>query len=363
MSVEYLTAESESGRQALAEVFSFSYAGEMERTPPGWARVRVVDGVPVAYILVDPDRQMDQPRGTLPFAFINDVATREDRRGEGHFRALMEDTLVRLREAGHFLVITHGRYPLYRRFGFDVFTHHCGIFITPEQIERRLGRADADAGQELLRVEEHHSLLEGLLLIRDIEARFAEEYAAALRAAAALARERGRARILFEHPAAPSYGSRYPLYASPETPFTALARACGAQVVLQGADPEAGAIPDADWIKVLDASALLTAALPCSQPLSQPLPTTAISLDTEAGVVTFYSAVGGVTVSGLDQAGVERVRWPAAAVAQLVAGYSPVEVLCAVHNAPLPADGRALLGALFPPCWRFSRNESWVYRI
>ena len=361
--VEYLTAETEPGRRALDEVMHHSYAGDLQDVPPEWARVRLVDGVPVAYILVDPNRQMAFPRGSVRFAFICDVATREDRRGEGHFRALMEETFLSLRAAGLALVVTHGRYPLYRRFGFEVFTYHSGIFVTPEQIERRLGVDDSPAGRDLLTVENHRALHEGLLLVSDIRVQARGEYEATLRAAASLARELGRTRILFEHPAAPSYGSPYPLYASPETPFTALACACGAQFTLQGADPEAGTIPDADWIKVLDAAALLGEALPCGQPLVRPVPPVAVSLETDAGAVALFSTAGGVTVAGQPQVGMERVHWPSAALAQLVTGYQPIDVLCAIHRAPLANDVRTVLGTLFPPGWRFSRNESWVYKV
>jgi predicted N-acetyltransferase YhbS len=360
--ITYLTAETEAGRRALAEVMGHSYVANLEGIPPGWARVRLAGGVPVAYIVVDPNRQMGFPGGQLGFAFICDVATREDRRGEGHFRGLLEDTFQRLRTAGHCLVLTHGRYSLYRRFGFDVFTHHSGVFVTPEQVERKLGTAHAPADQDLLVVEEHRGLQEGLLLVSDIKAGSADGYPAALRAAAALARERGRTLILFEHPAAPSYGSRYPIYPSPDTPFTALARACGGKLVLQGADPEAGTIPDADWIKVLDAAVLLHGVLSCRQSIFKPLPAAAFSLDTDAGLVGFYNTAGGVTISGQLQVGMERIPWASAALAQLVTGYQPVDAICAVHEAPLPADVRELLAALFPPCWRFSRNESWVYR-
>jgi len=361
LGIEYLTAETEPGRAALAEVMEHSYTASWEGIPPEWARVRLADGVPVAFILVDPDRQMEFPQGDLRYAFICDVATREDRRHEGHFRGLMEDTFERLYTAGHCLVITHGRYPLYRRFGFDVFTHHSGIFVTPEQVERALGAGPSPADKDLLVVEERGRFQEGLLLVSDIKAKSPEQYPEVLRAAAALARERARTRILFEHPAAPSYGSRYPMYHSPDTPFAALARACGAQFVLQGADPEGGTIPDADWIKVLDATTLIREVLLCRQPVLRPLPAAAVSLDTDAGLVAFYSTAGGVSVSAQLQLGMQRVPWPSAALAQLVTGYQPIDAICATHDAPLPANARELLGTLLPPCWRFSRNESWVY--
>jgi len=359
--ITYLTAETPAGRQALDEVMAHSYAGDVDSVPPAWARVRLAGGVPVAYVLVDPDRRMDALHHEVPFAFICDVATRTDRRGEGHFRGLLEDTFVRLREAGCFLAVTHGRYQLYRRFGFDVFTYHSGIFVTPEQIERQMGPGGALEDRDLLVTMEHRGLLPDLLVVTDVKSASLAGHQAALRAAAALARELGRPRILFEHPAAPSYGSRYPVYSMPETAFAALARTCGAQVIVQGADPEAGAIPDADWIKVLDAAPLLRAALPGFLP-ARPLPSTLLTLETDAGTATLICAAGGVILVPGAKPLAERIRWPSAALAQLVTGYRPAEVLAMVHGTPLSPEAREALGMLFPPRWRFSRNESWVFR-
>lgn len=359
--ITYLTAETSAGRQALDEVMAHSYAGDVDNVPPAWARVRLADGVPVAYILVDPDRRMDALHSELPFAFICDVATREDRRGEGHFRGLMEDTFTRLHETGHALVVTHGRYPLYRRFGFDVFTYHSGIFVTPEQIERQLGDGCAPEDRELLVTMDHRVLQPDLLVVSDVTSTSLPSHRAALRAAAVLARELGRTRILFEHPAAPSYGSRYPVYSTPETAFTALARTCGAEVIVQGADPEAGTIPDADWVKVLDAAAVLQAALAGFMPL-RPLPSMLLTIETDAGTATLICAAGGVVLSSSEKPLAERISWPSAALAQLVTGYRPAEVLALLHNTSLSPEARDVLGTLFPPRWRFSRNESWIYQ-
>lgn len=360
--VEVLTAETEQGRLAIAEVMRRSYLAEIDSVPPPWARVLVVDGVPVSFILVDPDRQMEHPGGDLRYAFICDVATREDRRGEGHFRRIMEHTFSSLHTAGIPLVVTHGRYPLYRRFGFDVFTHHCGIFVAPEQIERKLGAQTPGEVNHLLVVEERQAVQNDLLLVTGVKATALSESRVALQTAAALARKRGKARILFEHPPAPSYGSRYPIYPSLETAFTALARACGAQVCVQGADPENGSIPDADWIKVLDTAAFLREAVRGLRESRQSLPTGVICFDTDAGAATIESTGEGVMVSGEIKPDAVRVGWPSSALAQLVTGYQPVEVLSVIHDTPLPAETMALLGILFPRRWRLSRNESWTFK-
>jgi GNAT superfamily N-acetyltransferase len=361
--LEVFTAETKRGRLAIAEVMHLSYITEIDRVPPPWARVLVVDDVPVSFILVDPDRQMEHSGGDLRYAFICDVATREDRRGEGHFRWVMEHTFSSLHAAGIPLVITHGRHQLYRRFGFDVFTHHCGIFVTPQQIEGKLGAQASGEVHHLLVVEERRAVQDDLLLVTEVKAVTLSDCKAALQAAAALARKRGKARILFEHPPAPSYGSRYPIYSSLETPFTALARACGAQVCVQGADPEAGSIPDADWIKVLDTATFLREALRELGESRQFLPVGTICFDTDAGVATIESTGEGVVVSEEIMPGAARVGWPSSALAQLVTGYQPVEVLSVIHNMPLPAETMALLGILFPQRWRLSRNESWTFKF
>ncbi len=360
---QILTAETELGRQALTEVMErASYVADIDCVPPSWARVLMADDVPVSFIIVDPACWMDYPGGDLPYAFIRDVATREDRRGEGHFRAIMEDTFASLHAAGVSLVVLHGRYQLYRRFGFDVFTHHGGIFATPEQIERELGAQVPEQAKKLLIIDEGQYLHEDMLLVTDVKAATLKESKQALQAAAVLARERGKSRIMFEYPPAPSYGSRYPTYPALETSFTALARTCGAQVCVQGAAPEEGQIPDAEWIKVLDAEAFLRKALKGTEELERSLPKVTIGFDTDAGAVTIKSAGGRVTVSDGDVPDAVRVAWPSAALAQLVTGYRSIEMLCAVHDTEFSAEAMALLGELFPPRWRFSRNESWTYK-
>jgi len=359
--IEYLTADAEEGRRAIEEVIQHPRAADVGSVPPQWAHVRVVDDVPVSFILVDPDRQIEFPTGDLRYAFVCEVATREDRRREGHFRGIMEHTFSALRAAGIPLLILHGRYPLYRQFGFEVFTHHCGIFATPELIERKLGTRVGHDAKNLLTIEDRDSFLDDLLVVTDVRTTSVSACKAALQAAAAIARERSKSRILFENPPAPSYGSRYPIHASPETPLTAVARACGAQVCLQGADPESGSIPDADWIKVLDAPAFVREPLEC-QDVPAALPEGTVCLETDAGVVTIESSGEGVVVSSAIRPGASVVDCPSSLLAQLVTRYQTGEVLGAIRDVDIPADGLALLQTLFPQRWSFSRNESWMYR-
>lgn len=362
MTVRTLTAATPEGRQAIETVMAASYRGDINDVPPEWAMARVVDDVPVAYILVDPHRQMAFPGGDLRYAFICDVATRQDRRLEGHFRALMEDTFARLRETGIPLVLTHGRYPLYRKFGFDVFTHHSAIVITTEQIARTLGVEARQEDEALLTIQGGGGILDDRLLVTKVRAETLSECRGALLAAAAIARGRGKGLILFEHPAAPSYGSAYLLYPTLETPLATLARACGAQVIVQGADPESGTIPDADWIKVLDAAGFMRAAVACLE-LALPLPETVVSFETDAGSLTLESTGKAAHVADTLALDAPVIAWPSAALVHLVTGYRSAEMLAVIHDTAIPERALALLQTLFPPGWRLSRNESWTYRV
>jgi hypothetical protein len=133
-------------------------------------------------------------------------------------------------------------------------------------------------------------------------------------------------------------------------------------VCVQGADPESGSIPDADWIKVLDAVALLKGALQGLGESKRSWPVGTICFDTDAGAATIESTGRGVVVVGEMMPGAVRVAWPSSALAQLVVGYQPVEVLSLIHNTPLPDEAVTLLGTLFPRRWRLSRNESWTFK-
>lgn len=359
--VEYLTAESERGRQALQAVMQRSYAANTGVVPASWALARVVDGVPVTFALVDPDREMAYPGGRLRYAFLCDAATRDERRGEGHFRATVDHLCASLRQAGIPLLVTHGRCALYRPLGFGVFTHHCGIFVAPDQIERALGAVVPDGARQLLTVEEGAHLWGDLLLISQVRAPGFEECRAALLAAAGIARQCGKERILFEHPPAPSYGSRYPIHLTTETPLAALARACGGRVCVEGADPEGRSVPDADWIKVLDAGRLLRYVAGCLAGLGPAPPPGRVCFDTDAGTVTVESRKGALSVSEERAPGSVVLHWPGWALAQLITGYQSAPALCTILESPLEAGALALLDALFPPRWRFSRNESWTF--
>jgi len=360
-SIEILTAETEEGRQAIAEVMAHSYRTDLDTVHPEWALVRRVNGVPVAFILIDPDRSMQFPGGGLTYGFISNVATRKDRRWEGHFRAIMDAAFDRLKAANIPLVLTHGRFPLYRRFGFDVFTYNSGIFITPGIIEHRLGQSSPVAG-DWITVLENHSILDDLLLVTRARADTHAEARNCLLAAAEAARQRRKTRILIEHPAAPSYGSTYPIYASAETPLTQLARACGARVIVQGANPEEGSVPDADWIKILDAPGFFRTLINNYQRLAALPDPAIIRIETDAGSFLLECTGRELVLSDMYREDHPAVRWPSSALAQLVTGYKSIEIICATFNTELPPEAARMLDQLFPPRWRFSRNESWTYK-
>jgi hypothetical protein len=274
----------------------------------------------------------------------------------------MQDTFRELQGENLPLVVTHGDSSLYRRFGFATFTHHCGIFVTPKEIEGRWGRRSPEGGRDLLVMEDGEYVRDDLLLITDVKAATVPECRAALLVAAAMARERGKSRILFEHPAAPSYGSTYPVYLSPETPFTILARACGATVRLQGSAPEGAPVPHADWICALDATTLMRRVLRRNGAEGRSRPQGSVTVTTGGDILTIHSTERGVRVTEGRKRGAPHIAWPPSAVAQLAVGYQSAQILTAIHDAP-PVDEEtaALLDALFPTVWRFSRNESWTY--
>lgn len=354
MNARLVTAETEEGRAALAEVMAHSYRAELGVVPAAWERALVVDDIPVSFIIVDPNGSEALPGGRLRTAFIRDVATREDRRREGHFRRIMELTSADLREAGCSLLTLHGTCRYYRPLGFDVWTHHCGLFTTPEAIEQRLG--PASAAPELLEVDGGRYLLPDLLLVEDVRAWTAEEAKAALLAAAALAKEQGKARIIFQHPRAD-----HSLHPTLETPFTEVARLCGAEQVVLPADPEGRPVDDADWMKVLDTYQFLREAVPLRPVQEEKLPPAAVTFETELGTATLRGTAEGVAVTDGPADDACRVRWPANAVGQLVLGYASAPALAAKYGTALPLEPLALLDLVFPRWWRLSMNEAWVY--
>jgi len=356
MSTRIVTAETAEGRRAIEEVMAHSYQTELGGAPPRWWRALIVDDVPVSFIRVDPDDSVPMPGGRLRSAFVADVATRENRRREGHFRRLMEITCADLRAEGVLVLTLHGSCHYYRPLGFDVWTHHCGFFATPAAIAQRVGPATAGGSKELLEIDDRPQLIADLLVVTDVRAWTYPEAKAALLAAAALARERGKERILFEHPRAD-----HTLHPTLETPFTELARACGAEMIVSRADPEGRRVDHADWFKVLDTHRFLSDVLPLRPVKEGSLPNAAVTFETEAGTATLRGSAEGATVTTDPCSDAWQVTWPSSAVGQLALGYLSAAALAELHGTPLPLEPLWLLSTLFPQWWRLSRNEEWVF--
>ncbi len=359
--VDYLTAETEAGCRAIAEVADSAIPAAVGIVPPAWAIVRRVNGEAVSFALIDPDRQMRIGKGTIDYGYIHTIATHADRRSRGHFTAMLEEAFRRLKDAGLPLVVLHGAFPLYRRFGFVGFTSHAGIFLTPGAIERCLGEAPDSPGlADLVEVCESQLFMKDILFVTHASAGSLEEARGALLAVGRLAREKDKARILIEHPDAPSYGSTYPVYASLETPLTALARTCGGRVVVGGSNPEDGHAQDGDWIRVLDPLRLAQAVLDCRKgDMSAPGPAR-LWINTELGGIGLISNGQGVLISHQQEAAMEELTWTSGDLAQLATGYRPAASIAVIRRTPLSPAGQDLLDAVFPPGWRLSHNANWV---
>jgi hypothetical protein len=357
--IDYLTAETDEGYQAIAEVANSAIPAAVEIVPREWAIVRRVNGEPVSFALVDPGRKMRFSKGAIEYGYIHTIATRADRRSRGHFTAMLAEVFSRLKTAGRSFVILHGAFSLYRRFGFERFTYHSGIFITPAAIENSLGEAPLSPGlADLIEVCDSQLFMKDLLYITHASAGSLEEARGALLAAARLARAANKPRILIEHPDAPSYGSTYPVYKSIETPLTAIARACGGKVVVQGAGM--GHSVEDDWMRLLDPLQFVREILECRQGEVPATPPAGIWIETELGGLGLESDGRDVFVRPEPRTGMAQVSWSAADLAQLATGYHTPAVISAVKRTPLPHQELSLLEAVFPPGWRLSRNASWM---
>jgi hypothetical protein len=361
-SIEFLTADTPAGREAINSVMRLSYTTDIDDSHPDWALALIVDGVPTSFALIDPTRQMSFPGRSIPYGYIAHVATRKDRRSEGNFQIIMNESFRRLKESGCTLAVVHGPYRLYYQFGFTPFTYHSGIFIKPEQISRVLGTKVPPHAESLFHVEQSSLIRRDLLVISNLRVREYHEASAILIGAAEYARRFNKSEILFEHPNAHGYGSTYPIYNSPETRFTKLARALGGRVIVKGTDPVSDEIPEADYLKPLDIPGFLHQCATGRLARSNPLQNGQIAFHTENGDATIESDGNAVRIYAGCKKDATIVNAPTAALAQLVTGYLPVNLMCAVYNIPLSEPAKALLSSLFPPIWRFSRNKSWMYQ-
>lgn len=361
-SIDYLTAETIEGREAIAEIAQRAIPADIATVPPEWAIVRRTDGVPVSFALVDPQRRMRFSQNSLAYGYITTAATRSDHRLEGHFRGLLEEVFHRLIGVGVPLVVLHGERQLYRRMGFDIFTYHAGIFCSPGLIEHAFGNLPSGAAAVAgLEVCESYLFDQDLLYIVHAPGGTAEEARATLLMAAMEARARKRSRILIEHPDAPSFGSTYPVQRTLRTPLADLARSIGARVVIQGADMEGDDLPESDWLKVIDTPGLIRSALVARG--SRPVPdlTTRLWLETDAGSVGLECDGRRVTAFNEPRSGANVIHIGTNLLGQLVTGYRSAALTSVLLEAEMEPASILLLDALFPPGWRLSSNFNWIY--
>lgn len=323
MNYKILTRKTSEGRDALKEVMDNSYVGDIEYITPFCARTLIVDDVPVAFILVDPDRTLDfgsEPSG-LRYAWVADTAVHKDHRGKGYFRILLEETFASIKKEGISIVILHGEFELYNRFDFDVFTHQRGIFIDPKTITDRFGNEFSGGLSDYIVVDEQKAIKKDLLVIPKLvcDKDDPEMFEKVMLSAALEAKKRNKSRILFEHPFVKHYGTRYEIipYAVSDN-FSKLAESIGAEIIMMEADPMAGTVKHGDFIKILDVNRLL------------------------------FEAVYGL---GLESTVYDEIKpW-------VNENMTPVEVGQMVTGFRVPEN----LSHVFSKQYRFSRNESWIY--
>jgi hypothetical protein len=147
-----------------------------------------------------------------------------------------------------------------------------------------------------------------------------------------------------------------------ETPLICLARSLGGRIVVQGSNPEEGSIPDADWIKILDLGKLFQQILNCRVRNLPTIPEGAIWFDTDGEGLGIVSNGQEIQICSEFMERAEIVHWPLNAISQLVSGYRSGEVLATIYGTRLSNSSLQLLKEIFPPTWRFSRNESWTYK-
>jgi hypothetical protein len=362
--VKYLTAESEAGREAIIEVMGLSFQDEISDHLKEWSIARIVDGTPVSFILIDPYKQMDFRGGKIRYAFIGDVATRKDRRSEGHFRGIMEHAFGKISENGITIVGIHGHSKLYRdRFGFNTFTYNQGIFATPEEIEMTLGVLNNSKQSESFEVLSGKFIHDDLLIVTDIKVMTINECKNVLQQAASIAKELGKNEILFEYPFSESTEAFYPAYKSIDFQLCRIAEVCGARRVLQGAFPESGPVSHGDWIMLLKPYELVKSIIELADDCSG-VPSVGVNMAVDGSTLSINSTSGGIRVSPelLDDSEADNMQCTTTDLVRLVTGYHSISELDSIRNLKISEIGLSFLDTLFPKTWRFSRNENWTYK-
>ncbi len=360
--INHLTAEIETGREAIAEVMDYSFKEKLIDRLKKWSIARVVDGTPVSFMIIDPYRQMDFYSGKVRYAFIRDAATRKDRRNEGHFRGIMEYSFKKMKEKNIALAMTHGHSNLYRnRFGFNTFTYNQGLFVTPKEIEVTFGLSGEKESIKYFQILDNIYVHDDLLVITNIKAETQEECKRVLQQAAVVAREKGKNRILFEYPFSSESESFYPFYGNIDSPFMQLAEICGVRRVMQGASPENGHVSHGDWIKLLKPYEFLKTVIGLIRDLDVCVKGS-INIIVDDSQVNIECSNDGIKVSKDQSKNAEKLECTSTDLIRLVTGYHSISELATINNYKLTEENMYFLDKLFPKSWRFSRNEDWTYK-
>ncbi len=369
-----LTAETAEGAAAVERFLRDApISAPWDSVPSEWIRVLCVGDLPVAFAAIAPDRRMDFPRGSVRYAFLIAGRMHPEFGDANAFRELLAACCGDLRAAGVPWLAARLPYALGRELGFETFTHNSAFVLRPEEIEQTFGGGRPDNPEGMLVFDESPDIQEDLLVVareRDLDE---GEAVAALREAAWIARSRGKSRILFEYPPAPGPGLNYPIYATRHTPLMVMAMAAGARVRVSPSEPQEDADEEengrsrnvrCDMVRLTDLAAALQAVLEVSGGPAQraDIKPGAVAFDTDAGQATLEATLAGWHVRAGIAAGLAPVPLRAGAVAQMILGYRSARTLAYLHQVEIPPQAADILEALFPRCWRFSRNETWISR-
>jgi len=357
MNTTIITAETEPGVRALQEVMRRSYETEIDSVPPRWARTLLVDGEPTSFILVDPERNLEFLDGSIPYAFINDIATRGDKRGQGWFNHLLNTTCEDLRTEGLAVVICHGSTSLYRKQGFCEFTYNCGLWI---DVDRVLKHCDPLGSIEStdISVLKPDITPKHMLVVENMNQ--SADHRAILLQAADHARESGKASILFEYPEAPSYGSSYPVYEELITTFSKYVLRMGGRLEIRSSLPDGEKIDHTDWMKIIDPALLMRQVMNIHSisVLSSFYP---IVLEVDSVEIDPLKISAGDECENSSLSSRERISMSHELFAKLFTGFETVGSLVHTHRINISESSKSTLTELFPQGWRLSRNENWVF--
>jgi hypothetical protein len=258
------------------------------------------------------------------------------------------------------LAMTHGHSDLYRnRFGFSTFTYNQGVFATPAEIEERFGFSEKEESLGHFQTIENRYVHNDLLVVINIKVRTREDCKQVLQKAAALARDRGKARILFEYPFSSEHESVWPFCRSIDSPFLQMAELCGAHTLRQSASPD-GPVSHGDWVKLLRPYEFLEAVLGLAEHLDECV-TGSANIIVDSLPVSIECTNDGIRVSDEQLANADELECTSTDLVRLVTGYHSISELAVINDCDLTEETLLFLDQLFPKTWRFSRNEDWIY--